>query len=65
MSENMSTEITMIGIDPSIFPRGPGANSRGENAAIVVSTAKTTGTLIRLTPRTAASRPGTPRSRSE
>ena len=43
MSDSTSTEITMIGTAPRIFPRGPGAKSRGENAVIVVSTAKMTG----------------------
>ena len=56
--------MTARGMTPRNFPMIPGRASMGMKASTEVRTAKTTGTEIPCTPRTAAFSPPTPGSRS-
>ena len=56
--------MTMIGSACHISPMPPGIKSSGIKAAMDVSTAKISGTLILCAPRIAAVTPGVPRMRS-
>ena len=64
ISEKTRTDITMIGISPTILPIELGMKKRGQNATIVVRTAKITGRVIRRVPRIEARTPFEPLSRS-
>ena len=56
--------MTMTGSADHTSPMPPGMNSSGTNAATEVRTANVNGTLIRCTPRIAATTPDVPRMRS-
>ena len=63
MSDPARTTITTTGMFRMMLPRVPGTISRGQNAAIVVRTAKMTGLLTCEAPCTADSKGASPFSR--